>query len=167
MMAEAPPPPLQMDAMPMLPFLVLNTLIRERMIRAPEQPTGWPSATAPPCTFTLLGSISRIFMFARGTAAKASLISWKSTFLIVMPFLYKSLEHALAGAIPKSMGATSASSYPIILARGFKPLSLAVSSAIRTIVQAPSLILEELAAVIVPFLANAGFRPGNLSGRNF
>jgi len=37
----------------------------------------------------------------------------------------------------------------------------------RTIAAAPSLILEAFAAVIEPFLANAGLRPGNLSGKNF
>jgi hypothetical protein len=32
---------------------------------------------------------------------------------------------------------------------------------------APSLIFEALAAVIVPFLAKAGLRDANLSGKNF
>jgi hypothetical protein len=67
------------------------------------------------------------------------------------------LPTALEGAIPKSIGYTSASSYPIILANGFKPLSLATSSAIKITVAAPSLILDALAAVIVPFLAKLGF----------
>jgi hypothetical protein len=30
------------------------------MIRAPEQPIGWPKATAPPCTLILLRSKSNI-----------------------------------------------------------------------------------------------------------
>jgi hypothetical protein len=33
--------------------------------------------------------------------------------------------------------------------------------------QAPSLILDAFAGVIVPVLANAGFSEGNLSGMNF
>jgi hypothetical protein len=33
--------------------------------------------------------------------------------------------------------------------------------------QAPSLILEALAAVMVPVLAKAGLSPGNFSGKNF
>lgn len=52
----------------------------------------------------------------------------------------------------------------MILAKGFIPLSFATFSAIKMKAQAPSLILEALAAVIVPFLAKAGFNPGNLSG---
>jgi len=75
--------------------------------------------------------------------------------------------HAFVGAIPKSIGATSPSSYPRILASGLRPLSLAAYSLIRTNEQAPSLIFDELAAVIVPFLANAGLRVGNFSGKNF
>ena len=68
----------------------------------------------------------------------------------------------------KSIGATAASSNPKILAKGLSPLSLAVSSAMSTMEHAPSLILEELAAVIiVPFLAKAGLSCANLSGTNF
>ena len=63
----------------------------------------------------------------------------------------------LVGAIPKSIGATEASSYPLILAIGLSPLSLAVYSFMRTNEQAPSFNLDAFAAVIVPFLANAGF----------
>lgn len=67
----------------------------------------------------------------------------------------------------KSIGATAASSNPKILAKGLSPLSLAVSSAMSTMEHAPSLILEELAAVIVPFLAKAGLSCANSSGTNF
>ena len=64
------------------------------------------------------------------------------------------------------MGATAASSYPRILARGLRPLSFAAYSSIRINEQAPSLIFDELAAVIVPVLAKAGFKDGNFSGKN-
>jgi hypothetical protein len=74
---------------------------------------------------------------------------------------------ALVGAIPKSIGATDASSYPLILANGFNPLSFAAYSLIKTKAQAPSFNLLELAAVIVPFLANDGLSNGNFSGMNF
>jgi hypothetical protein len=37
----------------------------------------------------------------------------------------------------------------------------------RIRVAAPSLTFEAFAAVIVPFLVNAGFRDGNFSGTNF
>lgn len=49
-MAEAPPPPLQTAATPYLPSLPFKTDESVVMIRAPEQPKGWPIATAPPQT---------------------------------------------------------------------------------------------------------------------
>ena len=47
-MAEAPPPPLQMDAIPKDLFFALRELIKVKMILFPLTPIGWPSATAPP-----------------------------------------------------------------------------------------------------------------------
>lgn len=46
--AEAPPPPLQIAAAPYLASLFFKTEVSVVMIRAPEQPKGWPMATAPP-----------------------------------------------------------------------------------------------------------------------
>src|SRR3954470_1720182 len=73
--AEAPPPPLQIPATPILPFFSLNTLTRVVTILAPEQPRGWPIATEPPWTLTLASSKPRIFTLAKATTEKASLIS--------------------------------------------------------------------------------------------
>jgi len=53
-MAVAPPPPLQIEAQPYSPFF--NKWARVTTILQPEEPIGWPRATAPPATFTLLGS---------------------------------------------------------------------------------------------------------------
>ena len=86
---------------------------------------------------------------------------------MVKPVFLSNLSHAFAGAIAKSIGAKAASSYPIILASGLRPLSFAASSLIKTNAAAPSFNFDEFAAVIVPDLANAGFNPANLSGRNF
>jgi len=85
----------------------------------------------------------------------------------VSPVRLKSLFVAREGAIPKSIGATEASSYATILAKGFNPLSLAAFSDINTNTHAPSFNLLAFAGVIVPFLAKAGFKPANLSGKNF
>ena len=86
---------------------------------------------------------------------------------MLRPDTFISLSMHFAGAIAKSMGATAASSYATILANGFSPLSLAAYSLMSTKAQAPSLIFDALAAVIVPFLANAGLSEANLSGINF
>src|SRR5690606_38561745 len=50
--AEAPPPPLQIAARPMLLLLASSTECKVVIILAPEQPKGWPNATAPPHTFS-------------------------------------------------------------------------------------------------------------------
>ena len=46
--AEAPPPPLQILAIPTVPFFYLRTFIKLRIILAPLVPSGCPNATAPP-----------------------------------------------------------------------------------------------------------------------
>lgn len=83
MIADAPPPPLQILAIPNLPLFCLNiiiyinfkTVIRLKTILAPELPNGCPNAIAPPLIFTLSIGISSNFIFARAVAAKASFIS--------------------------------------------------------------------------------------------
>ncbi len=46
--AEAAPPPLQIDATPIVASFAFNTLYKVPTILAPEQPIGCPNATAPP-----------------------------------------------------------------------------------------------------------------------
>ena len=46
--AEAPPPPLQMPAAPIVLPVRMRLWSSVTMMRAPEQPIGWPSTTAPP-----------------------------------------------------------------------------------------------------------------------
>ena len=73
--AEAPPPPLQIPAAPILPPFCFNTFIRVTMILEPELPRGCPNDTAPPFTFTIDGSRFNIFIFASPTTEKASFSS--------------------------------------------------------------------------------------------
>ncbi len=42
---------MQIEAMPRFAFFRFNSFNMWRTIRAPEAPTGWPRATAPPSTF--------------------------------------------------------------------------------------------------------------------
>ena len=62
--ADAPPPPLQMDAHPRVASFLFNALYSVPMIRAPDIPMGWPKLTAPPNILTLAGSKFNNFMFA-------------------------------------------------------------------------------------------------------
>src|SRR5579862_892715 len=73
--AVASPPPMQSDATPRLPPRLRSAPIRVTRMRAPDAPIGWPSAQAPPCTFTLSCGSRCSFIAAMATTAKASLIS--------------------------------------------------------------------------------------------
>src|SRR5439155_27262463 len=46
------PPPMQIDAMPLFERVRLSVFSRCKTILAPEAPTGWPRAMAPPSTFS-------------------------------------------------------------------------------------------------------------------
>ena len=70
-MAVAPPPPLQTPANPYFPPLLFMTVIRLWRILEALMPMGWPRATAPPWTLTLVSEISSSFMLARQTEEKA------------------------------------------------------------------------------------------------
>lgn len=150
--ADAPPPPLQMPAHPILPFFSLRTLRRVVVILAPEAPRGWPSATAPPCKLTLSSLMLSIFMLDRATTEKASLISKASTALSSMPACLRALGMARAGAVVNLEGFCAASPQPRILAMGFRLCSLRAASETRTRAAAPSDSGEALAAVTVPSL---------------
>ena len=69
--AEAPPPPLQIAAAPILPLFCFNTLINVTTTLEPELPSGWPNETAPPLTSTFDGSNPNILVFANPTTEKA------------------------------------------------------------------------------------------------
>ena len=64
-------------------------------MRAPDAPIGWPSATAPPFTFTVSGSASSIRVELSATEQNAS---FTSTRLHVADLLARLVERDLAGA---------------------------------------------------------------------
>lgn len=109
MIAEPPPPPLQILAHPYFPLFYCITVIKLYTILAPEKPIGCPKETAPPLTLTLSSPMSNSFILAKVVAANASFISWKSIYPIFILALYKANCTALAGATQKSIGSTSAS----------------------------------------------------------
>ena len=67
------------------------------MMRAPLAPIGWPSATAPPLTFTRASSTPSIRTLLSATDENASLISHRSMSLGCRPALSSALIAALAG----------------------------------------------------------------------
>jgi len=59
-MAEAPPPPLQIAATPVCPSLTCKTFTKVVTILAPDAPSGCPKETEPPNTFTFWSSVPTI-----------------------------------------------------------------------------------------------------------
>lgn len=126
-MAEAPPPPLQILASPILAFFSRNMCVKWTTRRHPEAlvgvnfnrekcknyPIGCPRATPPPFTFNLFNGISSNYQnvswnfkiplqtlaLANATTLKASLISQKSTSSFLIPAFWRAFGTALAGAI--------------------------------------------------------------------
>src|SRR3954452_11291964 len=77
------PPPMHSDAPPVLAPRSAIACSGVTRMRAPEAPIGWPSATAPPHTLTLLGSSPSCLLLTTATTENASLISHRSTCLAV------------------------------------------------------------------------------------
>jgi hypothetical protein len=69
-----------------------NSCSAVQIKRAPVEPTGWPSAIAPPFTFTLLMSALNTRCQLNTTAANASLISTRSIFHVHAGFLEQQLS---------------------------------------------------------------------------
>ncbi len=67
------------------------------MMRAPEAPIGWPSATAPPLTLTLSSSMPSVRIELSVTDANASLISHRSMSCAFRPAFWSALLAAEAG----------------------------------------------------------------------
>ena len=102
--ADAPPPPLQIAAAPILASFCSNTLMSVMRIRTPEHPSGCPKETAPPLTLVLASESPRIFKLANPTTENASLNSKKSTSLISIPDFSSALGSAFAGAVVNHLG---------------------------------------------------------------
>mmetsp|Transcript_38220 Transcript_38220/g.80079 ORF Transcript_38220/g.80079 Transcript_38220/m.80079 type:complete len:238 (+) Transcript_38220:28-741(+) len=149
-MAEAPPPPLQMAAAPMRLSRRMRLCRRVHTMRAPEQPMGCPSASAPPVTSTFAGSSLSRRMLAIDTTENAWLISQRSTSPTDSPASPSALGRARAGDVGKSMGTCSASAKETMRASGVSDSSCARCADMMTRAHPPSLMEEEVAAVTVP-----------------
>ena len=75
----------------------LSSRARCSTIRAPDMPTGWPRAIAPPLTLTLSSGMPSSRADSMPTAAKASLNSTRSTSSTAMPSFASAFAVALAG----------------------------------------------------------------------
>src|SRR6266705_74191 len=162
------PPPMQIEATPRLPFACLRTCSRCSTMRAPEAPTGWPSAMAPPSTLSFPASSSPIaasrpsssrqylssFHAARQPstwAAKASLISQASRSLSFSLCRLSIGVAACTGPRPICAGSRPAHCESTIRPSGFRSWRFTASSVASTSHAAPSVICEEFPAVTLPY----------------
>ena len=122
-------------------------------------PSGWPSAIAPPLTFTRSSSMPSSRTTARLCEAKASFSSTRSMSPISTPVRASSLRTAGIGPMPITRGSTPATALPAKAASGSTPSARARSSLAITSAAAPSLMPLELPAVTVP--------PARKAGRSF
>src|ERR1700754_2664672 len=159
--AVASPPPIHSAATPLFAPRVVNALRRVTTIRAPLAPIGWPSAQAPPWILIFSWETPSSRMTAIGTTANASFISNRSTSSVFQPAFASTLEMAPTGAVVNHSGSCEWVAWATMRASGVTPRVFASSAESSTSAAAPSEMLDELAAVIVPFsLRNAARRVG-------
>ena len=120
------------------------------MIRAPVMPNGWPTAIAPPETFSLSRSIPTSRWLESTWAAKASLISYRSMSSTPLPARERASLIASAGPWPMTSGDRPVTAVDTIRASGVRPRASAFSALMMTTAAAPSLRGQALPAVIRP-----------------
>src|SRR5262245_15423645 len=150
------PTPTHMVASPSLPPLSSRPCATVSAKRAPDMPSGCPSAIAPPCGLTCSASSAspNCRRQASDCDAKASLISIKLKSLIFNPSRSMSLRVAGTGPMPMMRGGTPADAMPSTRARAFRPCAFTASAEARIMAAAPSLTPDALPAVTVPGLRN-------------
>ena len=120
------------------------------MRRAPEQPSGWPRAIAPPLTLTAAGSGWSSCSQASTTDANASLISIRSIWSRRSPAFRSTRWVAGIGPVSMIVGSTPANAVATTRARGVSPRFFTRVSDMNIRAAAPSEIWDELPAVTTP-----------------
>src|SRR5262250_475164 len=154
-----PIPPLTHNvATPRFDFRRSISYNRVTVIRVPVQPMGCPSAIDPPFTFSRARSKCSSRSQAMTCAAKASFNSTRSKSATLRPCFSSSLCMAGTGPMPMVRGSTPADVTATMRASGFRLCLLTNASLATTTAAAPSVMPDELAAVIVPAFENTGAR---------
>ena len=130
---------------------------------APVAPSGWPSAIAPPFTFTFSSGIPSSCATTSGTGANASLISKMSMSVILRSALASALRAAGMGPVSMSTGSEPATAMETIRARGLSPRLRARPFEAITTAAAPSTIPELLPACNTPPSLKEGFSAARAS----
>src|ERR671915_1548770 len=151
------PPPEQIAATPSPPPRRRSSFASVIRMRAPLAPIGWPSAIAPPFTFTFDSSTPSIRIELSATDANASLISNRSISSTERPALSSAAWVALAGVRARYGKSSATAAWATIVASGVRSLRFAHSSLESTTAPAPSFTPGALPAVCAPSLLNAPF----------
>ena len=114
------PPPQHIATNAYLPSRRSNSCSAVVINLAPVLPVGWPSAMAPPFTFTFSGSAPRSFCQARTTEAKASFTSKISISSMVRLALSRTFLVAGIGPFNIVTGSTPTRVVAKIFARGLR-----------------------------------------------
>src|SRR6478736_3421103 len=150
------PPPTHMVSRPNVLSWVCRLFSSVAVMRAPVMPNGWPSAIAPPDTFSLSWSMPNSRAEPSTCTANASLISYRSMSSIVMSALVSALRVASMGPRPMTSGDSPDTPVATMRANGVNPSSRALVSLMITTAAAPSFRGHALPAVTVPFGRNTG-----------
>ena len=127
-----------------------------RSRRVPVAPSGWPSAMAPPFTFTRSRSSPSSFSTARYWAAKASLISNRSIWSSVSPARSSAADRRCRADAHDRRDRRRPRAQATIRASGFRPAAGAPRADATTAPQRRPRCPLALPAVTMPSLPNAG-----------
>src|SRR5215212_8543673 len=155
MIASPWPPPEQIAETPRPPPRRRRSCTSDPRMRAPEAPIGWPSAMAPPFTFTFDSSTPSMRIELSATEANASLISKRSMSSTDSPAFSRAAFVAFAGVRARYGKSSATAAWATIVASAGRPLELAHSSDASTSAPAPSFTPGALPAVCAPSLWNA------------
>src|SRR2546422_531625 len=155
-MAMASPPPMHSVARPRCTSFSFMECSNVTTMRFPEQPIGWPRATAPPQTLKTSQGMPSSFLTPMLAEENASLCSTKSNSSSPSPVRFISFCTHGIGANITSSGLTAWEQKSRIVPSGSTPISRAVRSLISTVALAPSEIWDELPAVSTPSFLNTG-----------
>mmetsp|Transcript_21361 Transcript_21361/g.50574 ORF Transcript_21361/g.50574 Transcript_21361/m.50574 type:complete len:392 (+) Transcript_21361:180-1355(+) len=147
---------MHMDTTPKRCFVRCSSLRSVAICRAPVHPSGCPRAIAPPFGLTRAGSMLRTSMHQLACDAKASLISQTSMSPMDRPHCFNTAGMATAGPIPMTRGGTPLTAYPLQIPRTGNPRFWASARVVTNTAAAPSVVWDELPAVVLPSSEKTG-----------
>ena len=158
------PPPQHIVTRPRSPSRRSSSATRVAISLAPVAPTAWPSAIAPPLTFTRSTSGCSSRCHASTTEENASLTSNRSMSSMLRLLRCNNFRVAGIGPVSMMIGSTPTVVWSTTRARGRNPSRRAASPEHSSTAAAPSLIGDDDPAVIRPSsLRNTGLRLASVS----